>query len=253
MRLAHAPEQRGAETQNEPWHISAAGWDAKQTWERSGALKDARPKTWERLPCGRRPKTRAGPRVEGSLIARTPQFDEQEVIAIALDVFWRKGLHDATMQDLATATGVQRGSLYNAYGDKEAIFLRAFDQYAEQFLATQGDAAARLRTFFDVIIANMTSGSPPRGCLTTRTALDAAISSAAARHRVQGLLSRLEQLIGKAISSAPNNLPAIDARRLARVVVTFTRGLAVMERAGYSRKQLKEAAATFLDALVGDT
>ena len=58
------------------------------------------------------------------------QFDEQEVIAIALDVFWRKGLHDATMQDLATATGVQRGSLYNAYGDKEAIFLRAFDQYA---------------------------------------------------------------------------------------------------------------------------
>jgi len=62
------------------------------------------------------------------------QFDEQEVIAIALDVFWRKGLHDATMQDLATATGVQRGSLYNAYGDKEAIFLRAFDQYAGQFL-----------------------------------------------------------------------------------------------------------------------
>jgi len=187
------------------------------------------------------------------------QFDEQEVIAIALDVFWRKGLHDATMQDLATATGVQRGSLYNAYGDKEAIFLRAFDQYAGQFLKTsgnalaQGDAAApRLQNFFDVIIANMTSGSPPRGCLTTRTALDAAISSIAVRQRVQSLLSRLEQLIGKAISSAPNKLPAIDANRLARVVVTFTRGLAVMERAGYDRKQLKEAAATFVDALAGD-
>ena len=163
------------------------------------------------------------------------------------------------MQDLATATGVQRGSLYNAYGDKEAIFLRAFDQYAGQFLETagnalaQGDAAApRLQNFFDVIIANMTSGSPPRGCLTTRTALDAAISSIAVRQRVQSLLSRLEQLIGKAISSAPNKLPAIDANRLARVVVTFTRGLAVMERAGYGRKQLKEAAATFVDALVGE-
>ena len=186
------------------------------------------------------------------------QFDEEAVIAIALDVFWRKGLHDATMQDLATATGVQRGSLYNAYGDKEAIFLRAFDQYAEQFLATagkalsQGNAAAGLRKFFDVIIMNMTSGSPPRGCLTTRTALDAAISSTAVRQRVQGLLSQLEQLIGKAISATPNDLPATDANRLACVVVTFTRGLAVMERAGYSRKQLKEAAATFVDALVGD-
>ena len=133
------------------------------------------------------------------------QFDEQEVIAIALDVFWRKGLRDATMQDLAAATGVQRGSLYNAYGDKEAIFLRAFDQYAEDFLEiagdalAEGDAAARLKNFFNVIIVNMTSGSPPRGCLTTRTALDAAISSAAVRQRVQGLLSRLEQFISKAI------------------------------------------------------
>jgi TetR/AcrR family transcriptional regulator, transcriptional repressor for nem operon len=190
-------------------------------------------------------------------MAGVRQFDEQEVIAGALDVFWRKGLHDATMQDLAAATGVQRGSLYNAYGDKEAIFLRAFDRYAEEFLQTagtalaKGDAAARLHNFFDVIVANMTSGSPPRGCLTTRTALDAAISSEGVRRRVRSLLDRLEQLIGKAIGSAPNKPPAVDATQLARVVVTFTRGLAVMERAGYGRRQLKEAAATFVDALVG--
>jgi len=189
-------------------------------------------------------------------MAGVRQFDEQEVISIALDVFWRKGLHDATMAELAAATGVQRGSLYNAYGDKEAIFLRAFDRYAGQFLETagnaliQGDVATRLRNFFDLIIVNMTSGSPRRGCLTTRTALDAAISSAAVRQRVQGLLGRLEQLVSKALGTAPNRLPGIDADRLARVVVTYTRGLAVMERAGYSRKQLTEAAATFVDALV---
>ena len=184
------------------------------------------------------------------------QFDEQEVIALALDVFWRKGLHDATMQDLAAATGVQRGSLYNAYGDKESIFLRAFDQYAGQFLETaakalaEGDAAARLQNFFDVIIVNMTGGSPSRGCLTTRTALDAGISSEDVRERVQGLLDRLEQIVSNAIDSATGKRVTIDPDRLARVVVTFTRGLAVMERAGYSRKQLKETAATFVEALV---
>src|SRR5262245_15657998 len=170
------------------------------------------------------------------------QFDEQEVIATALDVFWRKGLHDATMQDLAEAAGVQRGSLYNAYGDKEAIFLRAFDLYAERFLESaghalaEGDAAARLERFLDMIIVNMTSGSPARGCLTTRTALDADISSKAVRQRVQGVLARLEQLVGKALrAGAPERLPAGDANRLARVVVTFTRGIAVMERVGYDR------------------
>ena len=184
------------------------------------------------------------------------QFDENEVIAIALDVFWRKGLNDATMQDLAAATGVQRGSLYNAYGDKEAIFLRAFDQYAKDFLQSvenllaEGDVATRLKNFFDSAIVNMTGGSPPRGCLTTRTALNAGISSEAVRERVQDLLGRLEQAVGKAINSAPDGRPVAEANRLARVVVTFTRGLAVMERAGYSRRQLKESAATFVDALV---
>jgi TetR/AcrR family transcriptional regulator, transcriptional repressor for nem operon len=186
------------------------------------------------------------------------QFDEQAMIATALDVFWRKGLHDATMQDLAAATGVQRGSLYNAYGDKEAIFQRAFDQYAAQLmeicgqaLAEGNDIAARLRNFLDLLIANMTSGSPPRGCLTTRTALDVTISSAAVRARVQGVLSGLEQLVAQTLSSAPDKRLAANANRLARVVVTFTRGLAVMERAGSSRKQLRESAATFVDALVG--
>jgi TetR/AcrR family transcriptional regulator, transcriptional repressor for nem operon len=185
------------------------------------------------------------------------QFDEDELIASALELFWRKGLADATMQDLAAATGVQRGSLYNAYGDKEAIFLRAYDAYAAQFLddaakALAGDSAAeRLRNFLDIIIANMTGGSPPRGCLTTRTALDPAISREAVRQRVQGLLGRLERLVSKAISSAPRGRPKADADRLARVIVTFTRGLAVMERAGTSRKQLRDAAATFVDAVTG--
>ncbi|PAY08323.1 TetR family transcriptional regulator [Bradyrhizobium sp. UFLA03-84] len=183
------------------------------------------------------------------------QFDEDEVVATALDVFWRKGLHDATMQDLAAATGVQRGSLYNAYGDKEAIFLRAFDRYAGQFLEAagnalaQGDAATGLKTFFDMIIVNMTDGSPPRGCLTTRTALDAAISSADVRQRVQSVLTQLEQLIAQAIGRAPDKRSAADANRLARVIVTFTRGLAVMERAGYSRKQLRDVATTFIEAV----
>jgi TetR/AcrR family transcriptional regulator, transcriptional repressor for nem operon len=70
------------------------------------------------------------------------------------------------------------------------------------------------------------------------------------RERVQGCSGRLEQIVSKAIGSAAGKPVTIDAHRPARVAVTFTRGLAVMERAGYSRKQLKESAATFVGAMV---
>ncbi len=68
-------------------------------------------------------------------MAGVRQFDEAAAMEAALSLFWRQGLAATSMPDLAGATGVQRGSLYNAYGDKEAIFLRAFDLYAERFLA----------------------------------------------------------------------------------------------------------------------
>ena len=103
----------------------------------------------------------------------TRQFDEDQVLATALDLFWRRGLTATTMAEIAAATGVQRGSLYNAYGEKERIFLLAFDRYAARFLdavraaLSDPDPARALDRFFEVAIANMTSGAPPRGCLTT--------------------------------------------------------------------------------------
>src|SRR4051794_24281368 len=104
------------------------------------------------------------------------QFDDEYVLAQALEVFWRKGLRATSMLDLAEATGVQRGSLYNAYGSEEELFLQAFERYAGSFLEATRKAlehpepSRALLSFFDTAIANMTSGSPPRGCLTTKAA-----------------------------------------------------------------------------------
>jgi AcrR family transcriptional regulator len=55
-------------------------------------------------------------------MAGTKQFNEEEALDRALDLFWRRGFGPTSMQDLAQATGVIRGSLYHAYGDKQAIF-----------------------------------------------------------------------------------------------------------------------------------
>lgn len=185
------------------------------------------------------------------------QFDEDAMLETALALFWRQGAAATSMLDLAAETGVQRGSLYNAYGDKEAIFLRAFDLYAARFLESartslEGDDPGRiLRRFFDTVIANMTSGTPARGCLTTKTAGDGSLASEPVREKLGGFLDRLAAIVEAALSRpAIRAALALEPAQAAAVVVTFTRGLAVMERVNGDRTALANAADGLIRALV---
>lgn len=185
------------------------------------------------------------------------QFDETTVLNAALDVFWRKGLHATSMLDLSEATGVQRGSLYNAYGGKEELFLLAFDIYAENFLAAAREALhipdtkKALQAFFKVAISNMIAGAPARGCLTTKTAAELSSGEPRVQNKVRTLLSDLEYIIRTALStgSAGQKL-TLPPSQAAEVIVTFTRGLAVMERVHRDPKRLSDTAAALIKALV---
>jgi TetR/AcrR family transcriptional repressor of nem operon len=62
-------------------------------------------------------------------LARPREFDRDVVLETAMDVFWCKGFEGTSIQDLVEATGVNRGSLYGAFGDKETLFAEALDYY----------------------------------------------------------------------------------------------------------------------------
>ena len=190
-------------------------------------------------------------------LAGVRQFDEAAMLEEALALFWRQGAAATSMLDLVAATGVQRGSLYNAYGDKEAIFLRAFDLYAARFLegaraSLEGDDAGLvLRRFFDTVIANMTSGTPARGCLTTKTAGDGSLASERIKEKLGGFLDRLAAIVEAALSRPAIRAGlALEPAQAAMVVVTFTRGLAVMERVHGDRTALARAADGLIRALI---
>ncbi|MFT3778500.1 MAG: TetR/AcrR family transcriptional regulator [Ottowia sp.] len=190
-------------------------------------------------------------------MAGVKQFDEEAALAAALELFWRQGFAATSMPALAQATGVQRGSLYNAYGDREALFLRAFDLYAARFLeaaaaSLQGDDAGQMLTrFFDAAVANMTTGSPSRGCLTTKTATDGSMDSERIRARVQDLLNRLTALVEAALQRpAIRGQLASEPAEAAAIVVTFTRGLAVMERVHGDRAALLRTAYALVRLLI---
>jgi len=182
-----------------------------------------------------------------------------------MHVFWRRGYASTSMQDLAQATGVLRGSLYNAYGDKQSIFLLAFARYKRRYLAAvreqlkADDPVVALRNFFAYVIASMsepiprqddTPSSTTRGCLTTKIATDETAMDDAVRQALRGMLEGLAEVLEERLSApdavARLNLPPTEACRL---LVTFTRGNVVMERIYHAPEELQATADTLLKIL----
>lgn len=189
-------------------------------------------------------------------MAGTRQFNEQEMLDKALKLFWAKGYSDTTMKDIAEETGVQRGSLYNAYGDKDVIFLRVFSlyraKYVEQMLATLQAPTLRgaLEGFFDFAINSMTIGTPTRGCLSTKTIVGTEAPDEAIKAQIKALLDDIEIALCERISRANerDNL-ALDPIAAAQLIVTLTRGLVVIERTYQDKQRLQNVAHSLLSTL----
>jgi TetR/AcrR family transcriptional repressor of nem operon len=194
---------------------------------------------------------------------RPREFDHDDVLRIAFDQFWRKVMRGTSLSDIARDAGVQRGSLYNAFGSKEALILRAYQRYASEYLGSVEEALSsgtlreRLSAFFDLTIKNFRSGSPPRGCPTTRGLMELAAFEGEgleedARQAFADLVARITGLIQSALSEGIGRGEFNGAAEIAALhIVTVTRGLAVLERAFGDEAQLRRIAAHTVDLLLG--
>lgn len=190
-------------------------------------------------------------------MAGVRQFDETDVLEKALSLFWQNGYAKTTMQELAEATGVQRGSLYNAYGDKETIFLRTFDIYKDKYVEQmrraldRPDLRAALSSFFGFAIKSMTVGQPTRGCLSTKTAVGTEQLDETIRSAIQHLLDEIEAVLHERCSrpDAQQQL-TLEPRQAARMIVTMTRGLVVIERVYQEERRMRITAEQLIALLV---
>ncbi|MGB9992862.1 TetR/AcrR family transcriptional regulator [Massilia sp. SM-13] len=192
-------------------------------------------------------------------MAGTRQFNEEEALDSAMLLFWRRGYGATSMQDLAEATGVLRGSLYNAYGDKQSIFLLAFARYRRNFMAQVRDTleqptvAEALRAYLDLSIRAMTlpeeERSGTRGCMSTKIAVDETARDEAIRTALRGLLDELAGLLEARFAAAPEEV-ALPPAAAARLLVTATRGMVVVERVYQDEGRLRETAESLATLLL---
>ncbi|OOF56955.1 TetR/AcrR family transcriptional regulator [Rodentibacter myodis] len=189
-------------------------------------------------------------------MAGIKQFDEQEVFEKAMKVFWDKGFAATSLQEIADLTGLKRGSLYNAYQTKEQFFLKVFEQHKNGLLAQirhsleDSDLRLAFQHYFDFIIDSMLQGQPSRGCLSTKVALDSGALNDDIRHALLTLLEEIEAIMLARLSQAtPSDKLKLSPIEAATLLVTFTRGLVVIERVYQSKEKLQRNAALFLKTL----
>ena len=194
---------------------------------------------------------------------RPREFDHDDVLRVAFAQFWRKGVRGTSLSDIARDAGVQRGSLYNAFGSKESLFLCAYERYSNEYLSSvqkalgSGTLRKRLTAFFDMTIKNFRSGSPPRGCPTTRGLMEVASVAGEgldenARRAFADFLARITALVREALSQGVERGEFTGAPEIAALhIVTVTRGLAVLERAFGDEAELRKIAAHTVNLVLG--
>jgi TetR/AcrR family transcriptional repressor of nem operon len=181
-------------------------------------------------------------------MARPREFDETEALDAAIDSFWGRGYEATSMRDLAAATGLTSASLYNAFGDKKALFQAALGRYVERGVA-QRIATLRtrppleaLRGFFDGLIARSLADPAHKGCLLVNSALDAAPHDPEIRAQIKAILDEIEGFLreriaaGQADGSIAADQPAAD---LARQFLGLQMGIRVLARARPERALLE--------------
>ena len=190
-------------------------------------------------------------------IGRPRNFDMDEALGRALEVFWRKGYEGATICDLTAAMAINPPSLYAAFGNKEDLFCKALERYADKNEAFLQEAlsqpkardgiAALLRGAAD----SLTDKCNPSGCLLVHGVAGAGEHAECIRQELNARRAASEKVIRERLkrSKAEGELPNdTDPAALARYVATVMNGMAVQAAGGASRAELRRVADTAMAA-----
>lgn len=203
-------------------------------------------------------KETPSPAVRGR--GRPRAYDPEVALARAGEVFWMRGFDAASLDELCAAMGINRPSLYAAFGDKQALYLKALGAYgrrsadlARRALAAGHTLRDALSGFYTAAIGVYLTGEPPRGCLFIGTALTPAVSDMAVREAVREALAGLELQLCERIGLSEDQLAnGLTSRQAGAVATATLHSLAVRARTGDGREALMRLAADTVDMLCAD-
>jgi TetR/AcrR family transcriptional repressor of nem operon len=189
---------------------------------------------------------------------RPREFDEEVVLDAAVECFWNRGYEATSVRDLIEKTGLTGASLYNAFGDKRALFRAALDHYVGGSIGERIKRCEALppreaiATFFDEILRRSLNDRQHKGCMLVNSALEIAPHDAEFRKIIAAVLTRIEAFFlrcietGQAEGTITSSLPAPN---IARHLLGVLMGVRVLARVRPDRALLEGAIAPALALL----
>ena len=192
-------------------------------------------------------------------MARPREFEPGAALERAMQAFWAKGYKATSLDDLCTATGLSRSSLYAAFGGKRALLHRSLARYEEEAVTRITAALAKplpireaVAGFVSELIDRIVAGPGRAGCFIGNCAAELAGQDRATAARVRQSLARIEGTFSDALARAQvrGEIRAdADVASLARFLVSGIQGLRLVGKANPDRAALSDSAAVMLRCL----
>jgi TetR/AcrR family transcriptional regulator, transcriptional repressor for nem operon len=184
---------------------------------------------------------------------RPRMFDEGDVVAAARDEFWSRGYAATSVDDLTSVTGLGKGSLYGAFGDKHGLFVRALDDYIgtaldgvrAQLRDPAYSAYDRLTRHIRAQARGIAADKARRGCMMAKSAAELGATDETVERAVEHAYATWTTELATCIKEAQRDR-TIDRkqnpRALATTLLAFMRGQEALHKGGVSSAQLKASA-----------
>lgn len=178
-------------------------------------------------------------------MARTKDFDENEVLKKAVDIFWLKGYSATSMQDLVDGLGISRSSLYDTYGDKHTLFMKALESYqsvnSEKFACVINSgkpAKETVKSLLEFVIGGLLNDKSQKGCFMVNAEVEVALHDKQVSEVIQKNDQQVEEAFYTVIQNGQQNGEIAnnkDARALARFMFNTVKGIQVTAKSTCDR------------------
>lgn len=192
-------------------------------------------------------------------MARHKEFDRDEALHRAMEVFWARGYEATSVGDLVEHMGINRQSLYDTFGDKHSLYLQALDRYREvegrkmfELLEGPGPVKRALRQLFQGVVECSLGGGDRRGCFVGNATSELAGRCKETAEKACGSIAAAEDALYRALLRGKRSgeiKGARDTRAVARFLYSSLQGLQLMSKATRDRKTLEDVVRVTLSVL----